>query len=327
MTFGLLLPRALSMSLGNVPAAGLLVLLLAPWGCGGVVASGGYPGAGGTVGIGGSPVGAGGVGVVGGVSGAGGAPAASAGGTVGIGGSPVGAGGVGVVGGVSGAGGAPAATGCSGGPFTPGARNSRYPLVDGATWTYRHIPSMAPAWDEIDSARATTYRGQPAFIFDDQEDAQGFQTHSTLVVNGTGVFRVYKEITLQVPVVTVTYNPPFLRFDEAWNRDGQSVTLGDGWTQNCTGVDPVIKCASAGTTTGTKTHVYTVVQACTPVTVPAGTFDAIKIRLADPSDATQWGVYSFALGVGMVLAETSFSPDPCSGPDLDREELVSYSIP
>lgn len=274
-------------------------------------------------GLGGVSTGAGGqVGGGGGSVNAGGVSAGSGGAVVGAGGTPVGAGGAagGVGGTPAGTGGTPS-SGCAPGPFTAGARDSRDPLVDGATWTYRHTSAGKPTWSEQRTVRATTYMGQAAFIVEDQADAQGFQTHSTHVVNNTGVYRPYKEVSLQGQgtVQKVTYNPAFLRFDEAWSQDGQSETVNIQETQECVIPGTALKgCSVAGSSTAQKTHVYTVVKACTSVTVPAGTFAAIETDRADTTSGTAAHDYYWnAPGVGKVREEANG----------EVIELMSYAIP
>lgn len=200
-----------------------------------------------------------------------------------------------------------------------GAKDSHFPLVDGATWTYHHTNPNKPPWDEIVTIKTATYMGKPAFIYSDQEDAQGLQTHTTLVVNGTGVYRAYKEVAASSQTaLTVSYDPAFLRYDEAWNMDGQTMTLTDNWIQQCIQMSAASKCAPGATTPGMTTHTYTVLKASIQVTSPAGTFDAVEIQRVDPA-TKETKLYWFARGVGKVREET---------PAVQAvEELVSYQIP
>jgi hypothetical protein len=201
-----------------------------------------------------------------------------------------------------------------------GSKNSHFPLVDGATWVYHHTnPGKAAPWDETDTAHAATYMGKPAFVYEDQEDAMGVQTHSTLVVDGTGVYRVYKENTIKGQVVfTVAYDPAFLRYDEAWTQMGQTVTLTDNWTQTCVQMSSVSKCAPGAVTPGMTTHTFTVVNPSVKVTVPAGTFDTVEIQRVDPMK-NEIKLMWFAAGVGKVREEVPAT--------MAVEELTSYMIP
>src|SRR5436190_6960565 len=142
-----------------------------------------------------------------------------------------------------------------------GAKGSHFPLVDGAQWIYHHTKPATPAWDETDTVTATTYMGKPAFVYEDEEDAQGVQTHSTLLADGTGVYRVYKELTVtDQTVLTVTYDPAFLRFDEGWTQKGQTVSLTDNWTQSCVlGGTAASNCTAGTMKKGMTTHEFTVV--------------------------------------------------------------------
>ncbi|HKP59424.1 MAG TPA: hypothetical protein VJV78_22020 [Polyangiales bacterium] len=115
-----------------------------------------------------------------------------------------------------------------------GAAASRFPLVAGSTWTYRHVTPDKDPWDEVATLSDITYDGAPAFVLADQEDAQGAETRSTLVVQGTGVYRAFREVRVHDALaLQVRYDPAFLRFDESWDTNGQTETLHDDWVQTC----------------------------------------------------------------------------------------------
>ena len=202
-----------------------------------------------------------------------------------------------------------------------GAKDSHYPLADGATWAYHHTKPTKADWDENDSMRATMYMGKPAFILEDQEDEQGVQTHSTLVVKGSGVYRVYQEESVSSQVaLTVTYDPPFLRYDEAWMDKDQTVTLTDDWTRTCI----LGNTAASGCTTGTvkpgmTTHTYTVIDPAAKVSVPAGSFDAVEIQHI----STPTRVRPSSTGSRQVW-ERIRDETPMT---MAVTELTSYSIP
>jgi hypothetical protein len=204
-------------------------------------------------------------------------------------------------------------------PPAAGSRESHFPLVDGASWTYRHTNLLDDPWDETDDVAATTYKGQDAFILSDQEDAQGEQTHSTHVIDGTRVYRAYKEVAVGDEVaVTTSYDPAFLRYDEAWTRNGDTVTLDDDWTQVCVTASTASSCAPGAIKPGTTTHTYTVLDTATELTVPAGTFAAVKIQ-RDNVTSPETKLFWFAAGVGKVREE-----NPTTGA---VEELSAYEIP
>lgn len=204
-------------------------------------------------------------------------------------------------------------------PPNAGSEQSHFPLVDGTTWTFHHTGVLDDPWDETDRVRETTYKGRTAFVLSDQEDAEGEQTHSTLVIDGTRVYRAYKEVAVgDVVAVTTTYDPAFLRYDEAWTENGLSVTLDDDWTQSCVVASTASSCATGAVKVGTTTHTYTVLDVNDELTVPAGNFRSVKIQrdnVSDPETKLFW----FAAGVGKIREE-----NPSTGA---VSELTAYEIP
>jgi len=200
-----------------------------------------------------------------------------------------------------------------------GGRLSHFPLVDGTRWTYHHTTLVDDPWDETDTVTSTTYQGQDAFILSDQEDAEGEQTHSTHVIDGTRVYRAYKEVEVgDVVAVTTTYDPAFLRYDEAWTESGDTVTLDDDWTQACVVASTASNCAPGAVKVGTTTHTYTVLSAAEELTVPAGTFTTVKVQ-RDNVTSPETKLFWFAAGVGKVREE-----NPSTGA---VSELTAYEIP
>jgi len=200
-----------------------------------------------------------------------------------------------------------------------GSRDSHFPLIDGTHWTYHHTTPVDAPWDETDTVTLGEYQGAPAFVLEDEEDAQGEQTHSTHVIDGTRVYRAYKEVTVgDEVVVTTTYDPAFLRYDEAWTKSGTSVTLDDDWTQKCIAASAASNCAPGAIKPGTTTHKYTVLDVAAHVSVPAGDFTAVKIQ-RDNVSSPETKLFWFAAGVGKVREES-----PASGAVT---ELSSYEIP
>jgi hypothetical protein len=203
--------------------------------------------------------------------------------------------------------------------FKAGAAASRFPLVAGAKWTYRHTSLTKDPWNEIATMTDTTYEGKPAFILEDEEDAEGAQTQSTFVVQGTGVYRAFREVRVNGALaLQVVYDPAFLRYDEGWTEAGQSETLDDDWTQTCVMTSIASKCAPGAVQTGKTTHKYTVVDTHVEIEVPAGKFDAIEIERFNP-DESETRKFWFAPGVGKVREE-----DAESGA---VEELAEFLVP
>jgi len=200
-----------------------------------------------------------------------------------------------------------------------GGKLSHFPLVDGSRWTYHHTTLVDDPWDETDTVTSTTYQGEDAFVLSDQEDAQGEQTHSTHVIDGSRVYRAYKQVEVgDVVAITTSYDPAFLRYDEAWTASGDTVTLDDAWTQLCVVASSASNCAPGAMKLGSTTHTYTVLAAAERLTVPAGTFTTVKVQrdnLTSPETKLFW----FAAGVGKIREE-----NPSTGAVT---ELTGYEIP
>ena len=215
-----------------------------------------------------------------------------------------------------------AAAGASGleGPAPDaGSKQSHFPLVDGATWTYRHTSAAEAPWDEVATLSASRYQGKDAFVLADEEDAEGARSRSTQVVDGTRVYRAYKEISVAGQVVVTTeYAPAFLRYDEDWTTRGLTVTLDDDWTETCVVASTASKCAPGAVKLGTTVHTYTVIDVAAKVSVPAGDFTAVEVQRENVV-AGETKLFWFALGVGKVREENSHTGA--------LEELSAYEIP
>ena|GEM_PF-1461301 len=215
------------------------------------------------------------------------------------------------------------------GSFKAGAADSHFPLVDGATWTYHHQYPQNPGkmpWDEVATMRSATYEDKPAFILEDEEDAQGERSSSTMVIDGTKVQRVYKEVAVADQLAFKTsYDPGFLRYDEAWaNSAGAAEQLTYDSLQICVMASSASKCAAGAMRMETTTHSYKVLSQNVSITVPAGTFDTVQIErtnLGDPAIQGDDEVKHFwyAPGVGKVREEDK--------QDGATEELSSYKFP
>jgi hypothetical protein len=200
-----------------------------------------------------------------------------------------------------------------------GSKDSHFPVIPGSTWTYHHEnPTKAP-WDEFASLEATTYMGCDAFLLQDEEDAQGEKTRSTLIVDGTKVYRAYREIAVGGMVaLKVTYDPGFLRFDEALDSEGEMIMLEDSWSQSCVFTSSASKCAPGAVKPGVSTHTFKVVSTSAQVTVGAGTFDTVQIERVNLDDGERKHFW-YAKGIGKVREL-----------DLESnatEELTEYQIP
>ncbi len=203
------------------------------------------------------------------------------------------------------------------GPWEPGEGElgSLFPLVDGATWTYRAINGSGQVLGtEIVEASAVTHDGGPAFVFTDNANADGEWTESIIARSGTAALRVHKELmTAAGPYEVVDYAPGFMRADDAWTAVGglgeltyeRSETDGQGSA-------PDVEMRG---------HAFSVLAVGESVTTPAGTFDCVAIERVRTTGASagERVLFWYAPGVGKVKEER---------PADDRfEELVSVSIP
>jgi hypothetical protein len=215
------------------------------------------------------------------------------------------------------------------GALKAGAKDSHFPLVDGATWTYHHQYPQNPGkmpWDEIATMRSATFEDKPAFILEDEEDAQGERSSSTMVIDGTKVQRVYKEVKVAEQLAFKTsYDPGFLRYDEAWaDSTGEAVQLEYDSLQICVMASSASKCAAGAMRMEKTTHSYKVLSKNVSITVAAGTFDTVQIERTNLGDPTIQGDdevkhFWYAPGVGKVREEDK--------QDGATEELSTYKIP
>jgi hypothetical protein len=210
-----------------------------------------------------------------------------------------------------------------------GAADSHFPLVDRATWTYRHEYPQNPGktpWDEIANMHATTYMDKPAFILEDEEDAQGERSASTMVIDGNRILRVYKQVKVaDQEAFNTTYDPGFLRYDEAWaDFSGDPIKETYKSVQTCVMASTASKCAPGAIKRETTVHTFKVLDEHAEITVAAGKFDTVQIERINIGDPDITGDeetkhFWYAKGVGKVR-------------ELDvengaTEELSSFDIP
>lgn len=237
--------------------------------------------------------------------------------------------GSGAVGGKGGTGGGSNAGSGGSSATGAGAKGSHFPLVDGATWTYRHEYPAEPGrmpWDEIANMRATTYMDKPGFILEDEEDAQGERSASTMMVDGTAIYRVFKEVKVAGQVAfNTSYDPGFLRYDEGWTAEGDSADESYNSLQTCVMASSASKCAPGAKRMETTSHTFKVVSLNAEISVPAGTFkNTVQIERINQGDPDSVGdeetkQFWFAPGIGKVREL-----------DLESqatEELSKYDIP
>ena len=135
-----------------------------------------------------------------------------------------------------------------------------------------------------------------------------------LVSDGTHVRRVHREEMDQVSTTAIIdYDPGFLRCSEDWTVVGMPEEfLYDRTAYDGNGQNPVVEARG---------HTFEVLAIGEQITVPAGTFDCVKVErvrtVGAESGALVW--FWFAPGVGKVREERPI--------EMEIEELASVSIP
>ncbi|PRP96003.1 TapB family protein [Enhygromyxa salina] len=193
--------------------------------------------------------------------------------------------------------------------------DSYYPLVDGATWTYVASTTTGQVLGmEVVEASEITWEGAPAWVFTDNPNDLGEWTESTIVRTGSAAMRVHKEIKDGTgTTMIVDYDPGFMRADDKWDTVGfiEEILYGRNETDGA-GLNPKFE---------PRGHSYEVLAVNETVTVPAGTFNCIKVERIRTVGTTAGERVLFwdARGVGKVREER-----PAEG---RVEELASVSIP
>lgn len=207
-----------------------------------------------------------------------------------------------------------AATPDGGGPVVCTApASTRYlPLAVGASWNYRVTPmvgtpetkaSTVEAKEDVGGAKAgiTAYRVRTAKL--DGATVSWQEDRCTSITR-------HREQTFDlagVKNVDTIYTPDKIRIDET----PAHTAMGASWQVSFT---EVTTDAANMTTTVAKTETWTVEAVAESVTVPAGTFTALRLRKTTSGAADK--MYWFVQGVGKVK-ETGDQ----------TEELVSYTLP
>ena len=197
-------------------------------------------------------------------------------------------------------------------PCTVGKADRYLPFTIGATWSYTVTPmvgtpenksSTVESLEDVGDRKAgiTAFRVRTGKL-------DGF-TVSWQEDRCTSITR-HREQSLSLSNTLITdqfYTPDKIRIDET----PAHLVLNASWTVAYTEVEVD---ATGASTTRAKDETWTVLATDESVTVPAGTFTALKLRkmTSGAADKTYW----FVKGVGKVK-ETGDQ----------TEELTSYSIP
>ena len=200
-------------------------------------------------------------------------------------------------------------------PPDPGEYDSRYPLVDGATWVYAKTTAGGQVLgrEEIEAFHVS-HEGEDAIMIVDSPNADGEWTESVLMRQGSTILRVAKTRQNALgPYSLVDYDPGFIRIDDGWEAVGE---LGD-LTYTRTETDP----GGLNPDVEERGHEWTVNALDEVVSVPAGTFDCISVTRVRTTGATAGETvhFWFAPGVGKVREQR-----PESG---EIEELLEFDIP
>lgn len=192
---------------------------------------------------------------------------------------------------------------------------SLYPLVDGARWTYviTNTLGQVVGMETIDASE-TVWAGARAWELVDSPNNNGNWSVSTIIRDGDLALRVHRdEMGLAGITAVIDYSPGFARASDAWTAVGFMEELSyDRTAYDADGQNPVLEARS---------HTYEVLAVDESVTVPAGTFDCVKIErvrtLGTEAGALAW--FWFAPGIGKVREERPV--------EMEIEELASVSIP
>jgi hypothetical protein len=196
---------------------------------------------------------------------------------------------------------------------TGGEEGSLYPLVDGAEWVYVVKTTSGQILGmDVTALSETTWEGMQAFALTDEPNANGISSVSTLIRDA--VFRVHREEMDQTGTTAILdYTPGFMRASDAWTTVGfMEEILYDRTEYDANGQNPVVEARG---------HTYEVLAINEEVTVPAGTFDCVKVERVRTvgTESGALAVFWYAPGVGKVREERPV--------EMEIEELVSVSIP
>jgi hypothetical protein len=193
--------------------------------------------------------------------------------------------------------------------------DSLYPLADGAQWHYLVKTTGGQILGmDITQANEFVWEGKQAFELVDEPDDDGEWNSSVIVRDGDLVLRVHREEMDNFGTTAIIdYDPGFIRVSEAWTMVGAPQEfLYDRTAYDGEGQNPVVEARG---------HTFEVLAVDEEITVPAGTFNCIKVErvrtLGAEAGALAW--FWYAPGIGKIREERPL--------EMEVEELVSVSIP
>jgi hypothetical protein len=196
-----------------------------------------------------------------------------------------------------------------------GEDDSLYPLVDGARWSYVVKNTFGQITEtKVIDAHETVWQGMPAWKLVEMPNLAGEWDESVIVRDGDLTLRVHREELSSFGTNEILdYEPGFARANDAWVTVGFKEELTyDRIAYDGNGQNPIIEA---------RAHTYEVLAVDEPITVPAGTFNCVKVErvrtLGAEAGALVW--FWFAPGVGKVREERPI--------EMEIEELHSVTIP
>jgi hypothetical protein len=198
---------------------------------------------------------------------------------------------------------------------TEWVEDSLYPLADGAQWTYvvKTTGGQILGMD-VTQSNEFIWEGKQAWELVDEPDNEGEWNSSVLGRDGDLVMRVHrKEMDNFGTTAIIDYDPGFVRVDDAWTMVGPPQEfLYERTAYDGEGLNPVVEARG---------HTFQVLALDEQVTVPAGTFDCVKVErkrtLGAEAGELVW--FWYAPGVGKIREERPI--------EMEVEELMSVSIP
>lgn len=208
----------------------------------------------------------------------------------------------------------------------PSPSDELCPLKEGATWTYYH--SSNNGWTEVETVTRADYNGKSTLVVKDTPNPKdSLRADSYHIKEGGRLLRIFKKQfwvdtrnSNDVLDAEVTYDPGFLRCDEAWLTKEIGFTESPEYQRAETPANSVTKAPEA------RKHSFTI-EAREDIAVQGGKFsfkNCVKVRRGKDWAATsgediEEKLYWFCPGVGKVREENVVSGN--------YEELVEYDIP
>lgn len=208
----------------------------------------------------------------------------------------------------------------------PSPSDALCPMKEGATWTYYH--SSNKGWTEVETVTRADYNGKSTLVVKDTPNPKdSLRADSYHIKEGGRLLRIFKKQfwvdtrnSNDILDAEVTYDPGFLRCDEAWLTKEIGFTESPEYQRAETPANSATKAPEA------RKHSFTI-EAREDIAVQGGKLsfkNCVKVRRGKDWAATsgediEEKLYWFCPGVGKVREENVVSGN--------YEELVEYDIP